>query len=119
VAQVNLALVKGCALANATGILPRDGMLYFFVEKGSLQMKPEEYMPDANDLANFFLQLVQCCVVHYDGSSSDEWPLSSVHVDARKAFRRRCHTWAYPAKALPGLTQSGRTPAQCQRLTCH
>jgi hypothetical protein len=85
VAQVKLALVKECTLANATGILPRDGMLYFFVQKGSLHSNPENH--DVNDLASFLLQPVQCCVVHYAGSSGDEWPLTSIHaVDARKFF---------------------------------
>jgi len=111
VAQVNLALVKGCALANATGILPRDGMLYFFVQKGSLQMNLEN-MHDANDVASFVLQPVQCCVVCYDGSSGDEWPLSSIHVDASTAF------WAeMPYLGLPARAYTSTVPASDMLLS--
>ena len=78
-AQVNLALVKGCALANATGILLRDGMLYFFVQKGSLQMNPEN-APGAH-YSSFFLQAVPCCVVHYAGSSG--WAVQVTRIKAR------------------------------------
>ena len=97
-AQVNLALIKGCALSNTTGLLPRDGMLYFFVQKGSLQNPIAPYDVNEEDPLNNYalenatfdsllMQPVQCCVVYYAGSSADDWPLASVYAaDTRQAF---------------------------------
>jgi len=89
VAQVNLALAKGCALANAAGLPPRDGMLYFFLQKGSLRRSHI----DPGNYCSVYLRPEQCCVVHDAGSSSDEWPPPSAAASdafAKEPARQPC-----------------------------
>jgi hypothetical protein len=66
VAQVNLAHIKGCALANATGLLPRNGMLYFFLQPDYIGTDDATIGYNSSQM----LKSVRCSVIHILASTA-------------------------------------------------
>jgi hypothetical protein len=78
VAQVNLSHAAG--LPNGTGLLPEDGMLYFFAQKNYLApVNIDDLLQGmaGASLENFNLKSTPCAVIYYPGSTAD-WPTATI-----------------------------------------